>query len=71
MSPIYHEGPMVVCCPTSQLHCTQLLQARVKATLQRKDEALAAAQQQIAALATQLRSTEAVLAQQQAELRML
>jgi hypothetical protein len=43
----------------------------VKATLHRKDEALAAAQQQVAALTTQLRSTEAVLAQQQAELRML
>lgn len=46
-------------------------QARVKAALARKDEALVAAQQQVVSLASQLRSTEAVLAQQQAELRML
>lgn len=46
-------------------------QARVKAALARKDEQLSAAQAQAAQLAAQLRSTEAVLAAQQAELRLM
>jgi cation diffusion facilitator CzcD-associated flavoprotein CzcO len=45
--------------------------ARVKAALARKDESLAAAQQQIAVLTKNLTRTESVLAQQQAELRMM
>ncbi|GFH12415.1 reticulocyte-binding protein 2 a [Haematococcus lacustris] len=47
------------------------VEARVRAALARKDESLASAQQQIAALSAQLRNTEAVLAQQQAELHTL
>lgn len=40
----------------------------MKAALARKDEALAAAQRQVASLTAQLRGTEAVLARQEQEL---
>jgi hypothetical protein len=48
--------------------CLRALQARVKGALASRDEALAAAHQQVASLSEQLRHTEAVLASQQAEL---
>eukprot|EP00983_Pelagomonas_calceolata_P079565 1154746-Pelagomonas_calceolata.AAC.5 len=45
--------------------------ARVKGALLRKEEAVSAAQQQVAALTSQLHATEAALAQHQAELQLL
>ena len=47
------------------------VEARIKATLARKDEAAAALREQVASLSSELRSTQAVLAQQREELEEL